>query len=298
MKGLGQLAGRPLLSPSLASSLTFIWCSASWHRVLSTPNTFLGGTGDGDTRLGCGMGQAESQELVHGQEQDSSGSATGTAGGHGTPATVLNIYMLAAPPCTPSLPLPLLPGLTSPFPAQLPWQLHPAQSHPSRISYFLSAFISRQSYSCRDSLMPRSPSLLLPGCPDNRLLYLIGLPGSYTLMVPSPGLGWGGMNPAHPRAGSKHHWVMQRWGLSTEGMGRAGRLQGRADCAAEVPSIAPKQVDPTRAGGTVPAPSPGQRAAAITASTGLFALSPINRAALSSGQGPAAAQSPLARQGH
>lgn len=187
MKVLGQLAGRPLLSPSLASPLTFMWCGARWHGGLRTPKTFLGGTGDAEARLGCGMGQAESQELVHGQEQNSAGSATGTAQGHGTPTTVLSISTVAAPPCTPGLPLPLLPGLTSPFPAQLPWQLHPAQAHPSRISYFLSAFISRQSYSCRDSLMPRSPSLLLPGSPDKRLLYLIGLPGSYTLMVPSPG---------------------------------------------------------------------------------------------------------------
>lgn len=95
-----------MLSPSLASPLTCIWWGASWHRVLSTPNTFLGGTGDVDTRLGCGTGQAESQEQVHGQEQDSAGNATGTAQGRGTPATVLSIHTLAAPPCTPGLPLP------------------------------------------------------------------------------------------------------------------------------------------------------------------------------------------------
>lgn len=119
-------------------------------------------------RTGLGTGQAESQEQARGQEQDGGGSVTDTAQGHG---------------CTLHLP------------ALLPWQSHPAQTHPSRISYFLSAFISRQSHSCRESLMPRSPSLLLPGSSDKGLLYLIGLPGSYTLMVPSPGLGWGGMSP-------------------------------------------------------------------------------------------------------
>lgn len=82
---------------------------------------------------------------------------------------------------------------------------------------------------------------------------------------------------------------------STEG---TGRLQASAGCVGEVLSTAPMQMDPIRVGGTAPAPSPGQRAAAITVCTGLFALSPINRAALSSRQGPEAAQTSLARQGH
>lgn len=59
-----------------------------------------------------------------------------------------------------------------------------------------------------------------------------------------------------------------------------------------------KQMDPTRAEWTVPAPSPGQRAAAIAACPGLFALSPINRATLFGGQGPEVAQILSAMQEH
>lgn len=51
---------------------------------------------------------------------------------------------------------------------------------------------------------------------------------------------------------------------STEGMGRAGRLQASAGCAGEVLNTAPKQRELTRALGTDIAPSPGQRAVAIT----------------------------------
>lgn len=108
----------------------------------------------------------------------------------------------------------LLPGLNSPFPTQLPWQLAeltdcPAPAHPSWISYFLSAFISRHSHYYCDSLMPPAPSLLLPGSPDKGPLYLIMLPSSYTLTVPSLGLGRDSMSSAQPQASSEHPWVMQ-----------------------------------------------------------------------------------------
>lgn len=124
---------------------------------------------------------------------------------------------LAAPSCTRSLPLPPPPcsgSQVSPAPAQLPWQLAelpgcPVPAHPSRISYFLPPFISRQSHSSCDSLMPPAPSLLLPGSPDKAPLYLIVLPGSCTLMMPSPGLGQGGMSSAHPQSGSEHPWAMR-----------------------------------------------------------------------------------------
>lgn len=166
---------------------------------------------------GWGTGRAESQEPVHGQEQDSTstGSATGTAPGHHTPTGQGVLGIPHTGNCIPHTQAPsastsplLLPGLSSPFPAQLPQQLCPALAHPSWISYFLSAFISRQSHPCCESPMPPAPSLLLPGSPDKGPLYLIVLPGSYTLMVSSPGLGRGRMSSVHPLAGSKQHWVM------------------------------------------------------------------------------------------
>jgi len=85
---------------------------------------------------------------------------------------------------------------------------------------------------------------------------------------------------------------------SMAGIGRTGRLQASAGYMGEVPRTPPEWMDPTRAGGTVPAPSPGQRAAAIAACSGLFARPPISRAALSARQGLEAAQGPSARQGH
>lgn len=54
---------------------------------------------------------------------------------------------------------------------------------------------------------------------------------------------------------------------------------------------------PGLGGRTLP-PAQGKGQLLSPACTGLFALLPINRAALSSGQGPEGAQSLLVRQGH
>lgn len=141
-------------------------------------------------------------------------------------------------------------------------------------------------------------SLLLPGSPDKGPLYLIMLPSSHILMVPSPRLDWGMRSSAASQQQASLGNALTGAAHSTEGMGKAGRLEASAGCVGQVPSTLPKPMDPTRAGATVPAPRPEQRAAAITACTGVFALLPINGATLSGGQGPEVDQSPLARQGY